>query len=160
MSTITQTLEDNVLALMAPNFASLDVDLLPLPENVAGYERAKDRPQVWVALNNAKGGEVVTTDYVTQLQMRTFEIILKSRTLRGELGIYQLSDLVTASLLGKPVDDGPGTMKFTQLQNNGEADGVHGYSMYFEVPVWVILEQFDTESLNGPNLVRADFNEN
>ena len=153
--TVTQAIEDATLTLLAVVFGSLAVDCMALPENASEYERSVDRPQVWVALNSTVAGDEIDLGNYAQSVTWTFEIILRARSLREDLGIYNLHDLVCKALLGKRPSDGPGHFRLSQkraLQQNNREDGVFNYSLFLECPIWFFVENFDTVDDNLPEL--------
>lgn len=113
---IYEQIETEIVAHLQP-LEGAGVDVVALPENEAGYQRAFKRGRVTVAYKDSefRGGDLNNNntrtkslgDMIVQDEMMHFELVLESMKLRGPSGIYTLAAAVRELMLGfRPTKSG------------------------------------------------------
>lgn len=156
-----QSLEDAVVALLAALFTTLaypTVKVGPLPTNKSENTTIVDGQQVWVSIHTIKGSDEKSASSLYQECTYQFGIVIESRQLREDLGIYNLMDLCNKALLGKRPIAGSGWLRLSPSWIvRGEEGGVFTALGLFECPGIPLIADFDPETGDGPPLQQTDF---
>lgn len=148
-----QALEDSVVAILQVVFDDYEtVTVAPLAQMKAEFEHVIDDPQVWVVLESIKGGEEESTQALRQGCTYRFGFVIKARLLRGDLGVYNLIDLVNAAALGKRPQDGSGWLKLISWTTVSEENGTWRAIGVMECPGLPLFEQYDLNADDGAPL--------
>lgn len=92
-------LENSIVARLSPlNLAGIET--IPLPEHEDALMKPSSGGIVTVAYLSSDFDPSVTTDVVAQPEKITFQIVIQSRKLRGNTGIYNVLKSVKTLLLG------------------------------------------------------------
>ena len=112
-----------------------DYVVAAMPENDAAYKRAQPTPRVWVSLGNSiHYGEPNTQEknrlrslqFVMQDEHIYLDLLISARTLRGDLGVFQVWEDVRDALLGVSLVD----CQPLYLLEFGQAERSEGAFMY------------------------------
>jgi len=146
--TRTQLLEESIVTQIQTQLPALNYDVASMPTNVDEFDHVKTKPQVWVMLHSVVADKEGNTDVLVQEASYVFQISLKAPQLREDGGIYFLFDRVCKALLGKRPALGSGRLKVHKngLQHNGIMNGIFDYSVYFECPAMLFVEDYDDET--------------
>lgn len=94
-----EALEDEIIEAL-DDIANDKVEVIPMPESEADFDRDFEDARITVAFNGLKSDDPVTMREIAQDDRQTVGIVIQSRRLRGEFGAYNLYKRIRATLSG------------------------------------------------------------
>ena len=95
-----EVLEDDIVTQLQ-SAISVDVaDVIPLPQDDGSNSRPSKKAQIIVAYDNSEYKEALSTLPMAQEEWIEFVVTIRSRTLRGDTGIYTMFAAVKLALIG------------------------------------------------------------
>lgn len=91
--------EDDIVARLAP-LAVNGVQVIPMPESVAAFQRDFEEARITVAFNDLTSPDTLSTSKIVQLGMLSFMVVIQANKLRGETGVYKLYDRTSKLMAG------------------------------------------------------------
>lgn len=134
-----EELENSIIArLSALELAGIDVIALPETDDVL---KPSSGGKVTVAYLSSEFDSSVTTDIVSQPENITFQIIIQSRKLRGNIGIYNIVKSIQQLLLGWQTVSS-GKITYSKVVYDAHENGIWTYHVDLTT-VNLALEQPD-----------------
>lgn len=158
-----QTLEDDIVSRLSP-LTEAGVQVEPFPDTDAEYDAPFEKPRISVMYKSSEFDQSIvrglaasfSTDFIAQDEFADISIVVRSRTRRGENGVFDVAQKTKKLLLGfVPTHYGR-----LHLKNNSffqHEGGVWTYEMTFVCKGMAI--QSDDEGLSsGPTLTTVTTN--
>lgn len=116
--------EIEIVDLLNTKITDPDVEVVALGENDADYTRPFGKSTATVAFSTEEPSPTSSSlDIVNQETTVIFSVLIQSRNIRGEKGIYYVANLVKKYLIGYQPQDGDAFkyagMRFEQKVKNG-----------------------------------------
>lgn len=92
--------EDEVVSKLQTDLSSLEVDVVPLPDDEDEYSRGVVKPRVTVAFISAEAGVQKSTNQRSYPETISFICNIQSQSLRGDLGCHTLARLIKEAIIG------------------------------------------------------------
>lgn len=139
-----ETLEGYIVARLAA-FLQSNAEIIPLPEMDPDVKLPSIKGKITVAYNGSDYEGSETSDFVVQPEKISFQVIVQSRKLRGNTGVYTLLSGIQTAILGwkTPVTD---KIQFGQAKYVAHENGVWVYSLTLST-MSVAIEEPDDEDL-------------
>lgn len=136
-----------------------NVDIIVLPDNEADYNLPYSKSKITVAYVGSRFGMIKQLVGVSQDEMQLYEIVIQSRSTRGEIGAYELLDYCKKKLLGFA----PLSSKKMYVESSADEmirlmkreKGIFTYSFQVVVET-VFVQQLNEPEFDGPPLVKAE----
>lgn len=156
-------LEDAIVARLAPLLAD-DIEVEHIPDNEDDYSRPFENPRVTVAYKGSSFSDEVVrgvprtlnTNETVQTEYAEIHVLVRSRLLRGETGVYAVTEEVKKLLFGfMPTDWSRLHPKQYDLVEN--ADGVFLCDLTFVCSALAVQHEVD-DTTEYPALEEVTFN--
>jgi hypothetical protein len=158
MQVVYSQIEQEVVAWLAPLTTGGGVDVVPLPQMAAEFERPFLKGRITVAYKSSDFGDIKSTHYIVQDEKIQIELIIQARQLRGADGLHAITEAVKRRLFGfTPTDCTKMYGAKHGFTDHNVESGLWSYSMIFET-VYRLVE--DAEYNLEPTLQQVFFEYN
>lgn len=152
-----EEIEDIVVEALKNNL----FDVEALPDNEAAFSRSFVKPIVYISCTGSDFSESELNYLVSQEETITFEAIIRSKTRRGQLGVYSIIKYIGEVIQGKKIKKG---FDKIELVRHGYVDGGNNdwnYVITFKTLAHCSANMEDPDSLGDDIylLKKPDFKE-
>lgn len=160
-----EEMEEAVVNRLKDYYASLSVrlgsvfnpEIVKLPENEKEFSKAMAEARITVAYVASSGADIISTSEVVQEELVEIVVLIESRKLRGNTGVYALLQNNLLALLGYAPDFKSFQMSLKQQERLQKEDDINRFSQTFRVKKFLVT---DADELGGVAINQISFNKN